>query len=93
MYYNELKEYIRAGKADEVLALIIGESDVKEEQERYLKLLDDAYELFGDGDYHFVSSPGRSEIGGNHTDHQHGHVVAAGLNIDNLAVVKKMERQ
>ncbi len=89
MYYNELKEYIRAGKADEVLALIIGKSDVKKEQERYLKLLDDAYELFGDGDYHFVSSPGRSEIGGNHTDHQHGHVVAAGLNIDNLAVVKK----
>ncbi|MBR0137350.1 MAG: galactokinase, partial [Erysipelotrichaceae bacterium] len=35
------------------------------------------------------SAPGRIEVGGNHTDHQHGHVVAASLNIDNLAVVKK----
>ena len=68
---------------------IICSDEIEEEKKRYLRLLDDAYELYGDGDYHFISSPGRSEIGGNHTDHQHGHVVAASLNIDNLAVVKK----
>ncbi len=88
MYYRELREYISSGKIDEIVSKIIGSEDVEKELERYLKLLDDAFDLFGDGDYHFVSSPGRSEIGGNHTDHQHGHVVAAGLNIDNLAVIK-----
>ena len=33
------------------------------------------------------SSPGRCEISGNHTDHQHGRVLAAAMNIDILAVV------
>ena len=88
MNYTELKEYISSGQLDETIRQVICNDDVSEEKKRYLSLLDDAYRLYGDGDYHFVSSPGRSEIGGNHTDHQHGHVVAAGLNIDNLCVVK-----
>ena len=88
MNYVELKEYLNSDKPDELLKKVICSDDVSAEKKRYLSLLDDAYKLYGDGDYHFISSPGRSEIGGNHTDHQHGHVVAAGLNIDNLAVVK-----
>ena len=88
MNCKELKEYILSGQLDEMLKKIVCREDVEEEKKRYLSLLEEAYGLYGDGDYHFVSSPGRSEIGGNHTDHQHGHVVAAGLNIDNLAIVK-----
>ena len=88
MNYTELKEYISSGQLDETIRQVICNDDVSEEKKRYLSLLEDAYKLYGDGDYHFISSPGRSEIGGNHTDHQHGHVVAAGLNIDNLCVVK-----
>ncbi len=37
-------------------------------------------------DIHVFSAAGRSEIGGNHTDHQRGHVLAASLNIDSLAI-------
>ena len=37
------------------------------------------------------SAPGRSEIGGNHTDHQHGEVLAASINNDAIAIVKKLE--
>ncbi len=88
MNSKELKEYILSGKLDETLKKITCKEEISAEKKRYLALLQDACELYGDGDYHFISSPGRSEIGGNHTDHQHGHVVAAGLNIDNLAVVK-----
>ena len=88
MNYVELKEYINSNKIDNLLKQIICNDDISNEKKRYLKLLDEAYNLYGDGDYHFISSPGRSEIGGNHTDHQHGHVVAAGLNIDNLCIVK-----
>ena len=88
MNYSELKQYINSSQIDEILSKIICSDDLTKEKERYNRLLDDAYALYGEGDYHFISSPGRSEIGGNHTDHQHGNVVAAGLSIDNLAVVK-----
>ncbi|MDO4197759.1 MAG: galactokinase family protein [Erysipelotrichaceae bacterium] len=89
MKYTDLKEYIISGKIDNKLKQIICDDDVSEERKRYIKPLDEAYAMYGDGDYHFVSSPGRSEIGGNHTDHQHGNVVCAGLSIDNICVVKK----
>ena len=88
MNYLELKEYICSERIDEVLGKIICSDELEGEKARYLKLLDEAIELYGDGDYHIISSPGRSEIGGNHTDHQHGHVLAASLNIDNIAIVK-----
>ena len=88
MNYIELKEYIRSNQIDEILSKIICSNELEEEKSRYLSLLDEAHELYGDGDYHIISSPGRSEIGGNHTDHQHGHVLAASLNIDNIAIVK-----
>lgn len=87
MNYIQLKEYISSDKIDAVLHKLVVE-DLAEEKKRYLNLLDEAYHLYGDGDYHFISSPGRTEIGGNHTDHQHGHVLAASVNIDNLAIVK-----
>ncbi|MCQ2534331.1 MAG: galactokinase [Clostridia bacterium] len=41
------------------------------------------------GNLSFYSSPGRTEIGGNHTDHQHGEVLAAALDIDTIAVVRR----
>lgn len=37
------------------------------------------------------SAPGRSELGGNHTDHQHGHVLAAAVDIDILAAVRPVD--
>ena len=88
MEYRQLKEYILSGNLNQILKRITCSDDISKEIDRYINLLDKAYKLFGDGDYHFISSPGRSEIGGNHTDHQHGHILAASLNIDNLVVVK-----
>ena len=35
----------------------------------------------------FFSAPGRTEIGGNHTDHQHGCVLAGSVNLDVIAAV------
>ena len=40
---------------------------------------------------HF-SAPGRTEIGGNHTDHQHGCVLAGAVNLDTVAAVARSER-
>lgn len=55
---------------------------------RYLSLLKKHQETFGRKDQVlFVSAPGRTEIGGNHTDHNHGKVLAAAVNLDTLAAV------
>ena len=40
---------------------------------------------FGTNPQHYFSAPGRTEIGGNHTDHQHGRVLAAAVDLDTVA--------
>ena len=61
--------------------------------EKYIKrfagLLDGFYDTFGkDDNIRLFSAPGRTEIGGNHTDHQHGAVLAGSLNLDVIAAVR-----
>ena len=43
---------------------------------------------FGTAPERYFSAPGRTEIGGNHTDHQHGRVLAAAVNLDMIAAVR-----
>ena len=45
-------------------------------------------ETFGTAPERYFSAPGRTEIGGNHTDHQRGHVLAAAVDLDTVAAVK-----
>ena len=44
---------------------------------------------FGGAPEQYFSAPGRTEIGGNHTDHQRGRVLAAAVNLDTVAAVRK----
>ncbi|MBP3700949.1 MAG: galactokinase [Lachnospiraceae bacterium] len=53
------------------------------------KILDDGFVAqFGQMPTHYYSAPGRTEIGGNHTDHQRGRVLAAAVNLDTRAAVR-----
>lgn len=54
---------------------------------RYVKTLERFIKLYGDNDIEIYSVAGRSEVGGNHTDHQHGCVLAASINLDAIAMV------
>lgn len=56
---------------------------------RYINAIKEYEKAFGSGAAAIYSAPGRSEIGGNHTDHQHGEVLAASINSDAIAVVSK----
>ncbi|WP_433631941.1 galactokinase [Chryseobacterium cucumeris] len=56
---------------------------------RYTKTLSRFKEIFGEKEVSVFSSPGRTEIGGNHTDHNHGRVLASAINLDNIAVAAK----
>ena len=55
--------------------------------ERYEKLADTFRVQFGREPEMFVSAPGRTEVVGNHTDHQNGKVLAASVNLDTVAAI------
>ncbi len=62
------------------------------ENDRYIQIIQEYEKHFGGcGQVGIFSAPGRSEIGGNHTDHQHGEVLAAAINRDALAVAGIIE--
>lgn len=58
---------------------------------RYGRLVERFEARFGEpkGETYFFSAPGRTEIGGNHTDHNNGRVLAAAVNLDTVAFVEK----
>lgn len=59
---------------------------LEEQSERYAGLMADFEKTFGNSDVQLFSAPGRTEIGGNHTDHNFGRVLAGAVNLDNIAV-------
>ena len=61
---------------------IVDESLIDYQQTRYIKAIEKYIDLYGDTDVEIYSAPGRSEVGGNHTDHQHGCVLAAAANLE-----------
>ena len=89
---KQLMEEFRAGKYQELLRdIYIDEGVLEYQKERYIGALQKFEELFGEKEVEIYSAPGRSEVGGNHTDHQHGKVLATSLNLDVIAVVSKTE--
>ena len=89
---RSIKETINAlknGEYDDKLTYLYScdKNDVKKYSDRYIDVINGFEETFGkDGDIALFSAPGRTEIGGNHTDHQHGCVLAG-------SVIKKQNRQ
>ncbi|WP_319503032.1 galactokinase family protein [uncultured Draconibacterium sp.] len=64
-------------------------AELKVQADRYAELMGEFEKTFGTDDVSLYSSPGRTEIGGNHTDHNYGRVLAGAVNLDNIAVAAK----
>jgi len=62
------------------------EQVLKVQAERYASLMEEFSAVYKSDDVTLFSSPGRTEIGGNHTDHNYGRVLAGAVNLDNIAV-------
>jgi galactokinase len=62
---------------------------LQEQAKRYQDLMNTFKSSFGTDDVDLFSAPGRTEIGGNHTDHNYGRVLAGAVNLDNIAVAAK----
>ena len=90
MNANQMKEYIANGGIDKVLTHIYGEAAVSAQKVRYACAIDEFAAIYGeDRDVSLYSVAGRSELSGNHTDHNHGCVVAASIDLDIIAVAAK----
>ena len=88
MNAKEMKEYIAGGKLSERLASLYGSDMVELQSARYIKTIDNFVAEYGDAkDIQIFSVSGRSEISGNHTDHNNGKVIAAAINLDVIAIV------
>lgn len=72
----------------ERLVAVYGNDEAAFQQERYVKLAESFEKDFSENsELRFFSAPGRSEVGGNHTDHNNGKVLAAAINLDAVAAV------
>ena len=89
MKANELKEKLKGGALSAYTHLY---ADIDRQTERMLRAVDKFTEMYGDDrDVALFSVPGRSEICGNHTDHNHGRVLAGAIDRDIIAVAAKNE--
>lgn len=85
-----LKSKIENGELNDKLTDIYGDIlKLSHQRDRYINAIQTFENHYGDGEISIFSAPGRSEIGGNHTDHQHGEVLAASINLDAIGIVKK----
>ena len=87
------EEYIKKiedGHLDKNLQKLYSIEEIDKQKKRYINAISIFKENFKEeniNDIEIFSSPGRIELCGNHTDHQHGCVLAAAVNVDTIAVV------
>ena len=88
---ENLLQAIRAGAYDDALSPLYAldgtQASLLAARERAAHVIDGFQAFFqpGDRDVALFSGPGRTEIGGNHTDHQHGRVLCGSVDLDMLA--------
>ncbi|MBR4099912.1 MAG: galactokinase [Clostridia bacterium] len=86
MTLNQVIENIKSGKYDKDFLMLYGECE--KSRARYLEACEEFQKLYiNTQDIRIFSAPGRTEVGGNQTDHQHGSVVAGGVDMDVIAIV------
>ena len=73
----------------ELMEKLYGKNEVESNVARYKDLVAKFEKEFGDKDMLIFTSPGRTEISGNHTDHNHGKVLAGSINLDCVGVAAK----
>ena len=82
------KNLIKTNEFLERLTVVYGD-EASAQQERFFNLAESFEKDFGcEADIRFFSAPGRTEVGGNHTDHNNGKVLAAAINLDAIAAVE-----
>lgn len=91
---TQLRQRIATGEWDPKLRALYGntEQELCRQRARYCAALEQFELYFGPGrQVQVYSAPGRAELGGNHTDHQHGYGLAGAVTLDLVAVASRNE--
>ena len=81
-----IKLHIENGGFDNDFLTLYGNTE--KAKERYLKAICEFEKIYPtSNEVRIFSAPGRTEVGGNHTDHQHGQVLAGSVDMDVIAIV------
>ncbi len=88
MNIEESRSFLETAEGMKKLSRIYGQ-DGEKEKERYEKVLLGYRDSFGDNEVRLFTSPGRTEVCGNHTDHNHGKVLAGSINLDCVCAAGK----
>ncbi len=89
MKTDETIRFLESEKAGKLMTALYGEKAAGENILRYQNLVKDFKNHFPEEDVLLFTSPGRTEISGNHTDHNHGKVLAGSINLDCVGVAAK----
>lgn len=87
---EQLGTYLAAlenGDLDAQLGELYGGAQCAFQRQRYTRLLSSLQKRFAPDEIAVIIAPGRTELGGNHTDHNHGQVLAAAVHLDCVAAV------
>ena len=83
---------IKNGTLDQKLIRLYGKDALEAQKNRYISAIEEFADLFGaNREISIFSVPGRSEISGNHTDHNYGCVIAGSVDLDIIAIASKRE--
>lgn len=91
MQEKEWKRRLENGELDAQLERLYGSDGLTRARERCGRVVEGFEKTFAAAPAALFSAPGRTELGGNHTDHQHGRVLAASVDMDILAAVAPNE--
>lgn len=87
MKKNEYLERLSKGLLDDKLNMLYTSENIESQKKRIENAVNKFSEIYPQrNDIHIYSASGRTEIGGNHTDHQHGCVIAAAVNLDTIGI-------
>ena len=88
----QMLEFINNGELDARLSSVYGKEALDYQRNRYAVALSEFSRIYGaEREISLFSVSGRSEISGNHTDHNHGCVIAASIDLDIIAVAAMRE--
>jgi len=87
---DDLVKGFESGDYDELIEdIYVDTSKTAYHRERFIEAIRKFESLYGKHEVGIYSAPGRSEVGGNHTDHQRGQVLACAVNLDAIGIVSK----
>lgn len=89
MKAEETLRILEGEPAKELMTKLYGREQAEENTERYRDMIEKFKKAYGDKDILMFSSPGRTEISGNHTDHNQGKVLAGSINLDCVGIAAK----